>query len=138
MKDEIKEILDNIKIVIDEGHYRATCDIDYEDCKILYDYITNLQEENKGLHTRIKTIKRRRKAQTAKMRKYREEITKKQNSIENYKSRNEKAIEYINKCTEKEINYITYKGKEYVVCGSDFNEGAEIILDILQGEDKDE
>ena len=47
MKDEIKEILDNIKIVIDEGHYRATCDIDYEDCKILYDYITNLQVENK-------------------------------------------------------------------------------------------
>ena len=50
MKDEIKEILDNIKTIIDEGHYRATCDIDYEDCKILLDYITNLQEENERLN----------------------------------------------------------------------------------------
>jgi hypothetical protein len=43
------------------------------------------------------------------------------------------AIEMIYKMTENELNYIHWKGKEVLVCGSDF-EGAEILLDILKGE----
>ena len=50
----------------------------------------------------------------------------------------DKAIEYIEKMTKKELNYITYKGKEYLVCGSDFSEGSEIILDILKGSDNND
>lgn len=91
--------------------------------------ITNLQEENKGLHTRIKTIKRRRKAQTAKMRKYREEITNKQNSIVDYKSRNEKAVEYI-----KFTSNLKYEN-EYV--GLFIKDVCNNLLNILEG-NKDE
>lgn len=57
MTNEIKEILDNIKTVIDEGHYRATCDIDYEDCKILLDYINNLPQEDIQLKEKIEYLK---------------------------------------------------------------------------------
>ena len=45
-----------------------------------------------------------------------------------------KAIEYIKKYgteSEKEINYVKYNNKEYCICASDFNEGAELILEIL-------
>lgn len=49
----------------------------------------------------------------------------------------DKAIEMIKKCTEKELNYITYKGEEHLVCGSDFGEGADIIEDILKGEENE-
>lgn len=133
MKDEIKEIIDRLER-IDHKEYIAFEFADsatfdemarcFEERKKLADYITNLQEENEGLHTRIKTIKRRRKAQTAKMRKYREEITNKQNSIVDYKSRNEKANEYIKEHTNNFVEYLdVYETKE--------------LSNILEG-DKDE
>ena len=49
----------------------------------------------------------------------------------------DKAIKMIYKMTENELNYIHWKGKEVLVCGSDF-EGAEILLDILKGSDSNE
>ena len=50
------------------------------------------------------------------------------------KDRINKAVEYMDKMTEKELNYITYKGEEYLVCGSDFSDGAWIIEEILKGD----
>ena len=47
MKDEIKEILDNMKEwSVDDNFY---FEINDEKAKLLYYYITNLQEENKRL-----------------------------------------------------------------------------------------
>lgn len=50
----------------------------------------------------------------------------------------EQAIEMIEKMTENELNDITYKSKHYLVYGSDFGEGSDIILEILKGEDKND
>ena len=61
----------------------------------------------------------------------------KDKEIERLNNRINKAIEYINKMTEKEINEIEYNGEEFVVCGSDFGEGAYIIKSILEGDDKE-
>ena len=52
---------------------------------------------------------------------------------ENYRLKKviDEAIEYIKEMTANELNYINYKGKTICICGSDFNSGADIILDIL-------
>ena len=50
MKDEIKEILEGIKVVI---KHDGTLEFDTKELKILLDYITNLQEENKELKIKI-------------------------------------------------------------------------------------
>lgn len=123
MKDEIKEILDYLNI-------KGKKMIGIKQKELLLDYITNLQEENESLHTRIKTIKRRRKEQTAKIRKYREEITNKQNSNKDYKQRIDKAIEYI----KKHCDY-GYAGQK---CLTDvlYRYEAEELLEILQGSDE--
>ena len=91
------------------------------------EYATNLQEENEGLHIRIKTIKRRRKEQTAKIRKYREEITNKQNSNKDYKARIDKAIEYIEK-GNKHFKENYNEPYEYA-----FMVNADEIMKILKG-----
>lgn len=96
---------------------KELCDKYEEEHSTTFEEWQKAIKENESLHTRIKTIKRRRKAQTAKMRKYREEITNKQNSIVDYKSRNKKAIEYIN------THYLNANEPE--------------LLNILQGEDKE-
>ena len=92
MNDEIKNILDMLKDSVDnpilqdvdqfaEETYEYpnyfTLDPNTKDCKLLLDYITNLQEE-------LKSIKSNYKIQLE----YDEEL-------EDYKSRNEKAIEII-------------------------------------------
>ena len=46
MKDEIKEILEGIEVVI---KHDGTLEFDTKELKILLDYITNLQEENERL-----------------------------------------------------------------------------------------
>lgn len=125
MQDEIKEILEKPNVY----SFNDECYLYFGDYNKLKDYITNLQKENERLHTRIKTIKRRRKAQTAKMRKYREELTNKQNSIVDYKLRNEKAIEII-KFT---IN-LKYED-EYV--GLFINDVCNTLLYVLQGENNE-
>ena len=112
MKDEIKEILDNIKTIIDEGHYRATCDIDYEDCKILLDYITNLQEENERLSI---------------------ELNKNMIERNNYLSRNEKAIEHI----EESLYILKGDGDILIATSNVRNIYIKPLLNILKGSDKE-
>ena len=62
------------------------------------------------------------------------QFEKLQQENQQLKDRINKAVEYMDKMTEKELNYITYKGEEYLVCGSDFSDGAWIIEEILKGD----
>ena len=47
MKDEIKEILDDLDYAVNRK--RGTITLNQKDINLLLDYITNLQEENKRL-----------------------------------------------------------------------------------------
>lgn len=58
--------------------------------------IADLQQENERLRTRIKTIKRLRKKQTAKKNKYKVIIFNEERALHDYKSRCEKASEILN------------------------------------------
>ena len=60
--------------------------------------------------------------------------------VEKQEQRIDKAIEFIKKYgteAEKEVSYYEHKGERFCICASDFNEGAEIVLDILKGVDKE-
>lgn len=113
MKDEIKEILEEIKSYIEHEYLPPYCELAPRDCKLLLDYIINLQKENERLkENAIHNDKVVDKA------KWNEMI---------YKSRNEKAIEYIERAEVSSI------GTPY-----SFTERGKDLLNILQGEDKDE
>lgn len=126
MKEEIKEILDNIRKIIKSNRENDFNRIIY-DCdsmEKLLDCITNLQEENKSLRTRIKTIKRRRKKQTHKK------------NI--YKSRNEKAIEYCNYNDESLYTFEPdYDYEENMVDNYEPSNFREDLLNILNGGDEE-
>ena len=55
MKEEIKEILNDLKRLSNEQTYPEDV-IDYETAKIFLDYITNLQDENERLKECLKEI----------------------------------------------------------------------------------
>lgn len=55
MKDEIKEILDDLDYCI--ARKRGTITLNHKDCELLLDYITNLQKENEKLNGIIETLK---------------------------------------------------------------------------------
>lgn len=155
MSEEIKEILDKLKDTADTSFF-AVCgsqeeldkmsksitkilSIPSKDAKLLYDYITNLQEENEMLKLEIERLN------DVLVHKPDEKITLKTNDgqemfiiqseridmqeelnkanmelmikLEDYKSRNEKAIEYIN------THYLNANEPE--------------LLNILQGVDKE-
>ena len=110
MKDEIKEILDKMPKSITK-----ILSIPSKDAKILLDYITNLQEENKRL-----------KKDNLLLIDYQDMEQK----YDDYKSRNEKTIEYI-----RSLCYIESKN-EWFTYGDDLS--PEHIVNILQGSDKDE
>ena len=143
MNKEIKEILDKAKenyklsefwtpeIVIDilkdriKIHTEIGLQRDVEQDIVLLDYITNLEQENEDLKKGYCTVE------------VGLEDIEVLDKLKECKSRIDKAIEMINKCLERELNYITYKGEEHLICGSDFGDGAEIILDILTGGDEE-
>ena len=50
MKDEIKEILNGLNVVIKHG---GSVEINSKECKKIIDYITNLQQENERLNNVI-------------------------------------------------------------------------------------
>ena len=154
MTDEIKEILNNIKIVIDEGHYRATCDINYEDCKILLDCITDLQEEVKSANESITWWQNRFNAlyrENKRLKEIVENLTTMtvcgdrkqikntaQYKLDIYKSRNEKAIEYIKNHKEIRKHYEPYgtpMGNPNYTTTHIF--GYYELLNILNGDDEE-
>ena len=112
---KIKEILDilnfNKKYLLDK-----TCKIEdfisIRQIITLLDYITNLQEENKNLHIQLED-------------KANEQI---KTMYLEYKQRNEKAIQYIN----------AGKTFDFIDVGKVVNKIQNDLLNILQGEDKDE
>jgi hypothetical protein len=120
MKDEIKEILDNL---IRYRYLDAKCKqpedvLTTEDMWILLDYITNLQQENERLKDGLVKIPR------AKL-EYELELI-------DYKSRVEKAVEYI-KTTECYDDVIGY----YMLTESNERDEMSNLLNILQGSDKE-
>ena len=52
MKDEIKEILEDVKRHLDYVEATKQCSIRDNEMKVMYDHITNLQEKNKKLQDR--------------------------------------------------------------------------------------
>lgn len=132
MKDEIKEILDKLKDSVDNPIIDVptmdgtdsepmgnTVLLEPNESKILLDYITNLQEENKELNddniwwnNRFKAVQR---------------------NYKDYKSRNKKAIEFIE---ENLTFYITIGGTdERKLIG--YNKAFDELLKILKGSEKE-
>ena len=119
MKDEIKEILDNIKNKYEDYYVQDI--VSGNDLKQLLDYITNLQQENKILkENAIHNDKVVDKA------KWNEML---------YKSRNEKAIEYIKYHTEQRIYQEPYNIDGFPDRVEYFVEGKWNLLDILRGDE---
>ena len=107
MNNEIKEILDRIETASEI----FDCLLKPEECTEILDLITNLQQENESLRTRIKTIKRLRKKQTQKKNKYKSIIFDEEQKLKDYKSRIDKAVEYINKEFKDEPYSVFIYGK---------------------------
>ena len=119
MKDEIKEILEALKLHNDiVKEYPLTLSI--EEQKILLDYITNLQEENKRLKEIIENLT------TMTVNGDRTQIKNTaQYKLDIYKSRNEKAIEYIKSYKN---DYAPYELSDYNI---------RELLNILNGDDEE-
>ena len=47
MNSEIKEILDDMKEIADCDYTTDWCELNYKDTKLLYEYITNLEQKVK-------------------------------------------------------------------------------------------
>ena len=124
MKDEIKEILDNLE---DAGFMYKR--ISPEEIKKILDYITNLQKSQETLIKNDNEIITNLQEENKELKEINKEqanhlISKDNLSYEDYKLRNEKAIEYIKDrleegCLDKLNYYDLHK-----------------IENILQGEDK--
>ena len=108
MKDEIKEILENIKRHLDYVETIKQASIRDNQIKVMYDYIINLQEEKERLHNLIV-----------------QHIDKEDNLID-YKSIIDNAIEYINSIIEN-------TGPDLY---NDDLDDLYILLNILQGSDE--
>lgn len=93
-----------------------------EAIKLLEKENQQLKEQNNSLKTRIKTIKRRRKLQTQKLRKYRELITNMQNKLQRK-----------NKVIEKIRNHTRYLRSLNTIYFCDI-EPLEEILDKYKGD----
>ena len=129
MNKEIKEILEALKPQDEEftkaGIKEYPLILSVKEQKILLDYITNLQEENKRLKRDIEAMKHNYNL-LVRCIENGESITQKfENGLtyQDYKLRNEKAIEYI-----KDSNILAIYKLDYFI---------EDLLNILEGEDKD-
>lgn len=115
-KEEIKEYLKRVeelelKLTGKDKDTLQWLIYGYNECARL---LCQEEEENNSLRTRIKTIKRNRKAQTSKNRKLREEITIKNKSLEIKNKRINRAIEYIEN-TRVDNNYMVQEKYEYII-----------------------
>ena len=131
MKEEIKEILEDVKRHLDYVEATGQCSIRDNEMKAMYDYITNLQEEVNKLTAESteweskcydlqEEIERQSKAQVI--------LDNQITEMFKYKQRIEKAVEYIKEnCIDDEF-YINLTNKEKNIIK---------VLDILKG-DKDE
>lgn len=86
MSEEIKEILEDVKRHLDYVEATKQSSIRDNEMKAMYNYITNLQEENENLKQQLDFIDEQNKY-----------IDKLEKMIKDYKQRNEKAIERLEK-----------------------------------------
>ena len=111
MTNEIKEIIEFLKPI----ENRTCATLGNTKCKLLLDYITNLQEENERLSKELQQEKKDFK-----------EANDNCFELKHYKSTIDKAIEYIKEhCIDDEF-YINLTNKEKHIID---------VLSILQGED---
>ena len=129
MTEEIKEILEEIRIVIDyneiQNIYKET-QLDYDSSKKLLNYITNLQKENEKLKKiEYKFFYCSEDEESVTLDDYLKignELYDCEEKLKDYKQRNEKAVEYIEE--RKNLNW--------------YAEGVFVyeLLNILQGGDE--
>ena len=126
MKDEIKEIIDNVKKCCDIMEDNNFVVYQKQDILKLLDYITNLQEIADVYNRKYREVKM-----------LKEQLLYEKENTKDYKSRNEKAIEYINKNKNKTIApYGDNEDTDYEICL--FEEDIAILLNILQEVDNNE
>jgi hypothetical protein len=135
MTKEIKEMLHCIEMNCKHNKCFGGVKLDEEDCKLLLNYITNLQQENKAKTIQIETLNEILNYENIRNDKLQQENETLKAKLEigktcgfcpyyDYKSRCEKAIEYIKE------NYLTstinYQDDKYklinILNGSDVNE----------------
>ncbi len=122
MKDEIKEILEGIEVVI---KHDGTLEFNAKELKILLDYIINLQEENERLKKQLEYINGGEYLNQVKWeRDFNEQI------INDYKSRIDKAKEYINHEIFKRTILVGVGTKKYT------RNILDNVLNILNGGDE--
>ncbi len=117
MKDEIKEILDNLAFTNDNYMWCDKTTLDTKKSHLLLDYITNLQEENNKLKGAIETIKETNKLLI-------QQKAQLQDDLDMLDNRIDKAIEYIT--TEQLYTNYQWGKSQYVKILKD-------LLNILQG-----
>ena len=122
MTNEIKEILEDLK-TFDENS-GCPYELSGKDCKLLLDYITNLQKENERLNNGFCELKV--KCNNGEIDCTNEEYEsmiqanmKGSLLLDDYKSRNEKAIEYIENDLKSFLYSIEYKTLLNILNGGD-------------------
>lgn len=91
MNNEIKEILDRLKYIVFNEIIDYGEELSLNECKLLLDYITNLQQENERLKERVAYLERSNNRREDTIIGLRFEVAEQ----EDYKSRCEKAIELL-------------------------------------------
>ena len=133
MNDEIKEILkwlqDGVDMIPDYACYGI--EISDKDCKILLDYITNLQQENQELNEENEGLKI--KLALKQFIKHTElNFCKLEDELEDYKSRVEKAVEY-NQQVIKDTKDFYRPTEDIIYSGDTLISIAEKNINILNG-----
>ena len=128
MTEEIKEILDTIRVLVEQSPNKGSYGISHKKWKLLLDYITNLQDKLYSTNQVVKELLdiQEENEKNKKYSDFYKDMTDKWKDMsdvlkkicEDYKSRIEKAIEYIN------THYLNANEPE--------------LLNILQGDDKSE
>lgn len=149
MTEGIKEILDKLKYIVDfpiiehdasfnsDNVEESVCLLISNECQLLLDYITNLQQENERLKEDIRQDKVQFEcfelAQECDNRQ--DKIDLLTNQLKDYKSRCEKAIEYIENNKKETSSY--FNGKEYVYRNFTLCCEPNDLLNILNGSDEE-
>ena len=146
MKDEIKEILEEVNKIIDNTSYNE--DFTYfqtSHISKLLDYITNLQQkieklenDKRGMLVQLYKANDEKDKLKEKIKHYEKTQTfgdyvKEVNLLVDYKTRNEKAIEFVNEFIQEDY----YEKLDEYITHFTWNTTKEDLLNKLQGVDKD-
>ena len=128
MKDEIKEVLEDVKRHLDYVEATKQCSIRDNEMKVMCDYITTLQEKNEKLKEECRQWKENHKAVCIQRDNILDKIVKDTEEEIDYKKRIDKAIDKLNEQIAFTSSYqLNYQSAMYII------EEAKKIL--LQGDD---